>query len=209
MPQEDLDPTDSLRDVATLLRQQRAELSGLELDHIKQRAMGIGPRSSTSPSTRKSTFMRSRSVVTALLASGIFITGGSTALGVSGLVASDEASVAQYGSPTVTGTGQPLGAPKDNPTGTPSKENPTETPSKGAVLGETAENGAPKGQVRGAAGSSPQSIQPARQLAATNANGNQLPFTGFAAIPILLLGLALLASGVFLRRFGQRSPAGL
>ncbi len=216
MHHDDLDLTDDLSDVATLLRQQRAELNGLELDHIKQRAMGLGPRSSTSSSTRKSTFMRSRSLVTALLASGIFITGGSTALGVSGLVASDSASVAQYGTANPTGTGQTLGATKEKDdfgNATPSKDNAT--PSEGGTLGETAENGAPKGQVRangqarGATNSSPNAIQPARQLAATSANGEKLPFTGFAAVPILLLGLALLASGVFLRRFGQHSPSKL
>ncbi len=217
MHHDDLDLTDDLSDVATLLRQQRAELNGLELDHIKQRAMGLGPRSSTSSSTRKSTFMRSRSLVTALLASGIFITGGSTALGVSGLVASDSASVAQYGTANPTGTGQTLGATKEEKddfgnakqskgNATPSKGN---AKPKGETLGETAQNSAPKGQVRGATDSSPNTIQPARQLAATSANGEKLPFTGFAAVPILLLGLALLASGVFLRRFGQHSPSKL
>lgn len=207
MHHDDLDLTDDLSDVATLLRQQRAELNGLELDHIKQRAMGLGPRSFTSSSTRKSTFMRSRSLVTALLASGIFITGGSTALGVSGLVASDSASVAQYGTVNPTGTGQTLGATKEEEKD--DFDNANAKPSKGETLGETAENGAPKGQVRGATNSSPNTIQPARQLAATSANGEKLPFTGFAAVPILLLGLALLASGVFLRRFGQHSPSKL
>jgi LPXTG-motif cell wall-anchored protein len=41
--------------------------------------------------------------------------------------------------------------------------------------------------------------QPERQEAAA-AETSQLPFTGFAAIPVLLGGLALLAGGLILRR---------
>jgi LPXTG-motif cell wall-anchored protein len=41
--------------------------------------------------------------------------------------------------------------------------------------------------------------QPARQVAA-QAETSQLPMTGFAAIPVLLGGLALLAGGLILRR---------
>jgi len=43
-----------------------------------------------------------------------------------------------------------------------------------------------------------QGAQPVRQVAASG--GDQLPFTGFAAIPILLGGMALLAGGLVLRR---------
>ncbi len=41
--------------------------------------------------------------------------------------------------------------------------------------------------------------QPARQVEA-GANNSQLPFTGFAAIPVLLGGIALLSAGLVLRR---------
>jgi hypothetical protein len=40
--------------------------------------------------------------------------------------------------------------------------------------------------------------QPTRQVAA--ATGSQLPFTGFAAIPVMLGGIALLTGGLVLRR---------
>lgn len=43
-----------------------------------------------------------------------------------------------------------------------------------------------------------QGAQPTRQVAASG--GDQLPFTGFAAIPILVGGMALLAGGLVLRR---------
>lgn len=43
-----------------------------------------------------------------------------------------------------------------------------------------------------------QGAQPTRQVEASN--GDELPFTGFAAIPILVGGMALLAGGLVLRR---------
>ena len=42
-------------------------------------------------------------------------------------------------------------------------------------------------------------MQPSRQVEA-GANENKLPFTGFAAIPILIGGIALLSAGLVLRR---------
>ena len=42
-------------------------------------------------------------------------------------------------------------------------------------------------------------VEEARQLGAEQ-GGGELPFTGFAAIPVLLLGFALLTSGFVLRR---------
>jgi hypothetical protein len=63
----------------------------------------------------------------------------------------------------------------------------------GGVLGEE-DSGAPAGEE--------EASQPARQVEAgvQATGGEQLPFTGFAAIPILLGGVALLTSGLVLRR---------
>jgi len=66
---------------------------------------------------------------------------------------------------------------------------PTVTPFStppGKVLGEEENN---NGQTTG--------LQPERQE--ENGSGGQLPFTGFAAIPILLGGIALLSGGLMLR----------
>jgi hypothetical protein len=46
--------------------------------------------------------------------------------------------------------------------------------------------------------------QPSRQVEA--GGGGQIPFTGYAAIPTLLIGIALLAMGLVLRR-RQDGPA--
>ena len=45
-------------------------------------------------------------------------------------------------------------------------------------------------------------LQPTRQVESgtQGTSGNELPFTGFAAIPILLGGVALLSMGLVLRR---------
>ena len=71
--------------------------------------------------------------------------------------------------------------------GTPT---PTPTP-PGKVLGEE-ENG--NGSTTG--------LQPERQV--ENGSNSQLPFTGFAAIPVLLGGIALLSGGLVLRRRSSR-----
>jgi hypothetical protein len=63
---------------------------------------------------------------------------------------------------------------------------PTPTP-PGKVLGQE-ENG--NGETTG--------LQPERQV--ENGSNSQLPFTGFAAIPVLLGGIALLSGGLVLRR---------
>jgi hypothetical protein len=65
------------------------------------------------------------------------------------------------------------------------------------VLGEDESGGGP---TENNGGSSP--AQPNRQVeaGAQGTGAEQLPFTGFAAIPILLGGVALLASGLVLRR---------
>jgi hypothetical protein len=67
---------------------------------------------------------------------------------------------------------------------------PTPTP-PGKVLGEE-ENG--NGSTTG--------LQPQRQV--ENGSTSQLPFTGFAAIPVLLGGIALLSGGLVLRRRSSR-----
>ena len=43
-------------------------------------------------------------------------------------------------------------------------------------------------------------VQPARQVEAGANNDSNLPFTGFAAIPVLIGGIALLSAGLVLRR---------
>jgi hypothetical protein len=93
-------------------------------------------------------------------------------LAVSGL-SGDNASISQYAQPSPGGGGGVLG---DQDSGVGGNEAPSN-------------NGGGEGS----------DVQPARQVEA-GANNNQLPFTGFAAIPVLIGGIALLSAGLVLRR---------
>jgi hypothetical protein len=74
----------------------------------------------------------------------------------------------------------------------------------GDVLGEEDEGVAPEGDVAPEEDSSPpeEAAQTPRQVEAgvQSTGDDELPFTGFAAIPILLLGIVLTVSGAVLRR---------
>lgn len=160
------DTPDELLGVAETLESHRPQLSALDADRVKQRAMAQGARPATATST-KGTFMRSRLALIAMLACGLLMTGSGAALGVSALSDSPSASVAQYG-------------PSDDE----------------EVLGK-----GPGGQERPPAAVA----QPSRQVEA--GGGGKIPFTGYAAIPTLLIGIALLAMGLILRGRSDSSTA--
>jgi hypothetical protein len=60
------------------------------------------------------------------------------------------------------------------------------------------------GGTLGSEDQAPQAAQEANQVAATTSSGS-LPFTGLAAIPILFVGVGLLATGLAVRRSVRRS----
>jgi hypothetical protein len=158
------DIPDDLLGVAETLESNRPQLSGLEADAIKLRAMAQGARPAPRTST-KGMFMRSRLAITAILAFGLLMTGSGAALGVSALSTSPSASVAQYGD---------------------------------VAEGE---------EVAGTAGGAPPAAaaQASRQLESDGSA--ELPFTGYAAVPTLLIGIGLLAMGLILRRNPGRASA--
>jgi hypothetical protein len=177
----------------------RPQTDPLALDRIKLDARRRAAQRARSQLSQKGLFMRSRVFITSLVAGGILMLGGGAALGVSGLSATRSASIAQYGTtpstpttPTnvVTNVVTPgtttttTGTTTQAPTETTSTD---ETPPTNENLGENA-NRRPAGAVQGA-----------RQVAS-----NELPFTGYLAIPILILGLAMLAGGFALRRSQRR-----
>jgi hypothetical protein len=89
-------------------------------------------------------------------------------------------------------------------TTTPTPESTTEGGGKNNVLGEEESGGPAAGGEENAPAPAPEQTesQPARQVEAGAQGGGeeQLPFTGFAAIPVLLGGVALLTTGLVLRR---------
>jgi hypothetical protein len=122
--------------------------------------------------------MKSRLVILTMLVLGMLLSTTGAGLAVTGL-SGDNASIAVYGTPTTTPTGG------------------------GDVLGEqdTGNGNGTAPEKNGGGGSPTPSgrVQPARQVEA-GANNSTLPFTGFAAIPVLLGGIALLSAGLVLRR---------
>jgi hypothetical protein len=164
------------------LQAERPSASPLELGLIKQRVRGrVAPSARRS---RRTEFMRSRLAIIAMLVFGMLLSTGGGALAVSGFASqgSDNAAESQYG-PTTNGTDDEgdQGVLGEEDTGGPAGGEDDNAPAGGGDEG---------------------GVQPERQVeaGAQATGGDELPFTGFAAIPILLGGVALLATGLVLRR---------
>jgi LPXTG-motif cell wall-anchored protein len=173
-------------DVIRRLEDQRPQATSMELDEIKQRVR----RRAADPSRKGNQSMKSRLAILAMLVTGMLFSTAGAGLAVSGLQSSDDASVAQYATPTPQGEVLPA---EEQQTPQPTEE--------GGVLPaeeEASPTPAPARETKPAGVASQSDLQPARQAAGQNTS--QLPLTGFAAIPVLLGGLALLSAGLVLRR---------
>ena len=121
--------------------------------------------------------MRSRLAIIAMLVFGGLLSTSGGALAVSGFTSQQgNAAQGQYGG--VQGEDEDQGDQGDQ-----------------GVLGQDESGGGPTENSGGP-------TQPTRQVeaGAQATGGEQLPFTGFAAIPILLAGVGLLTAGLVLRR---------
>ncbi len=120
--------------------------------------------------------MKSRLAMLALLVCGLMVSGTGAGLAVQGSSGNGNAAMQQY--------------PEDKPSGD--------------ILGEEDEEApAPRDDedVARGEGSSPPTPQVERQVeAGVQGGGDELPFTGLAAIPIVLIGLAMTVTGVLMRR---------
>ena len=130
--------------------------------------------------------MRSRLAILLMLVSGFALSGAGAGLAVSGVVGDNPPSAAQYDKPAVDA---PVLAPEQGVQGEQNSGAPApkESPSKVAPAQQA------------------EPTQVTRQVSADTTD--ELPFTGFAAIPILLIGVFLLASGFLLRRGSRSSEA--
>lgn len=177
-------PSD-LQHVVSLLEQERPQLSALELDSVKRRVAARGTRGRTRHP--KGTFMKSRIAIISMLTAGLLMSGTGATLALDGLNTRQDASVAQYG------PGKPTGGVLGG--------------GGGSVPGPSTPGGGNAGGGNGNAGNGggqPQAAQPSRQVELGSTAPGKLPFTGYAGFTVLLLGLALLASGLVLRRSARQ-----
>ncbi|HEY7076916.1 MAG TPA: hypothetical protein VH418_16180 [Solirubrobacteraceae bacterium] len=122
--------------------------------------------------SRRSQRMKSRLAILSMLVGGLLMSMTGASLAISGMSANTrDAAVAQYGGGVA-----------------PEEQSPTPSPGGGV---------APEEQSHPA--NKPAAAQPTRQVEAGQST-NELPFTGFAAIPVLLAGVALLGGGIVVRR---------
>ena len=135
--------------------------------------------------------MRSRAAILSTLVLGFLLSSAGAGLAVTGFAGNDQASVAQYPEtpvpqPPPTTNGQPPAPPE---TAVPPQQVVAPEQDVQEVLPSTDEKAAPD-------------VQPDRQVVAAvqASDEEELPFTGFAAIPVLLIGLALLSGGLVMRR---------
>jgi hypothetical protein len=168
--QDDLH-ADELHSVVEQLRANRPEATPLELDAVKRR---VRQRVATGPAGRRArsaAFMKSRLAILSMLVAGMLLSTTGAGLAVDGLTSRNDAAKFQYHKDE---RGDVLGEDHGSqPGGVAGQGN-------GGVAGETA-------------------VQPARQVEA-GAGSENLPFTGFLAIPVLIGGVALLSAGLVLRR---------
>lgn len=197
-----------LADLSQRLRGERPELSADGLGAVKRRV----ERRARRPSSGRA----SSALVAACLGVGVLVSGSGTALAVSGLASDGTAVQRQYpeapapaagqqpggGSPTVGGQETTGGSPTT--TGESGVKGVTASGSNDASGNGSPSDGTGNNAVAGTSASS--SAQPAGQLAATSGLNGRLPFTGFAAIPVLLLGAGFLVVGIVLRRRTRITP---
>jgi hypothetical protein len=213
----DLPP--ELLDAARALEQHRPQLTEPQLARVKRRVTGDAPTLTTRPAGG---FMKSRLAITAMLATGVLMSGGGAALGVSALTTDLNASSAQYGNQGAnTGnnnggnganSGTNAGNGGNSGTNAGAGSGNAGTGSQGGNAGTNDVLGAGQSGPGGSAGDvagareTTAAAQAPRQLSASQAD--RLPFTGYAAIPLLLVGLALLVAGLVLRRSTRGAPLG-
>jgi hypothetical protein len=170
------------------------KMTALELDTAKLRIMQSAPqRRAGLLASRKGNLMKSRVALVAVLALGVFMSGTGATLAVSGFAENGSASSAQYPAnhqhnskghhvvEAATGAGGCASGGSNGSNGS----NGSSSSSGNCTEGVTTE-------------SVPVETQAVQQVA-VNGSGSSLPFTGFVAIPVLIIGLGLLGAGVAMR----------
>ncbi|HEY2478679.1 MAG TPA: hypothetical protein VGI17_08100 [Solirubrobacterales bacterium] len=195
-----------LEGIEAALRAERHEATPLELDRIKLQAIRQAERSRPSPyASKKGTFMKSRLALTLLLVAGFMLSTTGATLAISGSSGSGNAASTQYVSPGGGGGNHPEHEVKgvNNEGG---KENCKSGGGNGGGGNGAGGNGCKHANT----------LQPTSEVevapAATEqeavvSSGSSLPFTGFLAIPLLVIGLGLIVVGAVIRLKSRNEPA--
>jgi hypothetical protein len=177
-------------------------MTALELDTTKVRVMKSAQKQTGMFAKKKGSFMKSRVALVAVLALGVFMSGTGATLAVSGFANNGSASSAQYpqehnggnkphhiveganssGGECTGGNGGNAGAAGNGGNGSSKCDHSTPAPEPVEAQVET---------------------QAVEQVAVTGSSSS-LPFTGFLAVPVLIVGLGLLGAGVAMRVRNRR-----
>ena len=191
MDPRDLEQDAEFASVIALLRRERTALSFDEIQRVDRRLSGaLAPR--------RARRRRSRLAVVICFALGLpFMTAG-TGLAISGFATTGAADHAQYPDRTVVGTSK-----------TPAAKAPSAGAPAIAVKGRSASRHRARGN--GAGPSTLGDIRPAGRAAPAELRlrkaetRSNLPFTGLAAVPILMAGIVFVVMGAGLNRRIRRS----
>jgi hypothetical protein len=195
-----------LQDIEESLRANRYEASPLELDRIKLQAIRQAAQGRPSFVARqKGAFMKSRLAMMLVIAAGFMLSTTGAGLAISGSSSSGSAAGTQY---TPAGVEEHGGhqnegqGVKGATTHGGNKCSDNSSGSNGAG-GNSGANG------NGKCGNEPAETEPApaevevapvaAEQQAVVSNGSSLPFTGFVAIPLLIIGVLMVVGGAMLR----------
>jgi hypothetical protein len=196
---------DGAEHVVKRLEEERITASPLELDRLKLQAMQQAERARPSLyAMKKGTFMKSRLALTLVLVAGfMFSTTGAT-LAISGSSGSGSAANSQYIAPhnEENNCGSEKGAGGEG--GTNGEGGGGQKCGNHGVKGAGAKgesNNTLSGPSNGAGPVATEQVE-----VATEESGSTLPFTGFLAIPLLVLGLGLIVVGAVIKVKSRNAP---
>jgi hypothetical protein len=191
-----------LQDIEETLRANRPETSPLELDRIKLQAIRQASQGRTSFLARqKGAFMKSRLAMMLVIAAGFMLSTTGAGLAISGSSSSGSAAESQY---TPAGVEEHGGHHSENQGVKGAATKGGNDCSSNGSNGGGGNSGANGSNCNEPAETEPVPAEvevapvPAEQQAVVS-SGSSLPFTGFVAIPLLIIGVLMVVGGAMLR----------
>jgi hypothetical protein len=193
-----------LHDIEETLRANRPETSPLELDRIKLQAIRQATQGRPSFLARqKGAFMKSRLAMMLVIAAGFMLSTTGAGLAISGSSSSGSAAESQY---TPAGVEEHGGHHSENQGvkgaathgGNKCSDNGTGSNGAGGNSGANGSNCNQPVETEPVPAEVEVAPAPAEQQAVVS-SGSTLPFTGFVAIPLLIIGVLMVVGGAMLR----------